>query len=321
MRTDIDKSNMYDDIARFSQEAREAWEKAGDVKFKFKHLIVAGMGGSAIAGDLLNCYVSEIPILVNRNYKLPDYIDKDCLVIVNSYSGNTEETLSAYDDAMQKKAQILVMTSGGQLQAKAKENNHPIINLPDGMQPRAALMYSFIPMIKVLQNSGIIGNIGKQLEETFELLKDDSIRKTGEQLAEATKDKIPLIYASQKIYAAAMRWKTQINENAKRQAFWNAFSEMNHNEIVGFTSEHEKYSVIFLRNENDHQRIQKRFEICKDIIQSDVHEIWSKGESLLSQICTLVNTGDWYSYYLALICGIDPTPVDIVEDLKNKLII
>jgi glucose/mannose-6-phosphate isomerase len=320
MRSEIDKNNMYDDIFRFSNEAKEAWKKAGDLKFNFKKLIVAGMGGSAIAGDLLNCYAAEIPILVNRDYKVPDYIDKDCLVIANSYSGNTEETLEAYEDAMKKNAQILCMASGGKLAELAKQNKHPIIPLHAGMQPRASLMYSFMPMIKVMQNSGIVKNIDHELNETFELLKDDNLRKEGEKLAEQTNNKIPLIYAGNHMYAVAMRWKTQVNENAKTQAFFNVFSEMNHNEIVGFTTKPEKYFVIFLRNENDHPRIQKRFEICKDLIQSDVHEVWSKGKSLLAKICTLVHIGDWYSYYLALINGRDPTPVEIIEGLKKKLV-
>ncbi|MBW2995424.1 bifunctional phosphoglucose/phosphomannose isomerase, partial [Candidatus Woesearchaeota archaeon] len=285
MRSDVDKSNMYKDIERFSSEAKEAWEKAGGLKFSFNKLVIAGMGGSAIAGDLLNCFVSEIPILVNRDYKLPDYVSNECLVIVNSYSGNTEETLTAYEDAIKKNAQILVMASGGELMKRAKENNHPFIELHKGMQPRASLMYSFMPMVKIMLNSGIIKNVDYQVEETFQLLKDDSIRKQAEQLAEQTNDKIPLIYAPDSMYAVAMRWKTQVNENAKAHAFYNMFSEMNHNEIVGYTSNPKKYFAIFLRNEDDHPRIQKRFEICKELIQSDVHEVWSKGKSLLAKIC------------------------------------
>ena len=319
MRSEIDKEAMYDVIARFAEETADAWKHAPEMKFKFKDFMISGLGGSAIAGDLASCFVSEIPIFVNRGYKLPDYVDRDWLVLVNSYSGNTEETLSAYEDAVRKKAQILVMTSGGQLKAKAEENSHPRISLPAGMQPRASIMYSFLSLLKVLKASGMINDIDRQVAETVELLRDDRLRQEGEKLAEATQKRIPLIYSSQSIYGVAMRWKTQVNENAKMHCFYNVFSEMNHNEIVGFESEPEKYFVIFLRNENDHPRIKKRYEVCKEIIESDIYEVWSRGESWLGRISTLVHIGDWYSYYLALIKGVDPSPVEIIEGLKKKL--
>jgi glucose/mannose-6-phosphate isomerase len=319
VRSEIDKEGMYNFIGRFAEEAADAWKKAPDMKLKFRNFMVSGLGGSAIAGDLASCFVSEIPVFVNRGYSVPDYVDRDWLVVLNSYSGNTEETLSAYDDAVRKKAQILVMASGGQLLAKAEQNSHPKIVLPKGMQPRASIMYSFLALLKILQASGIINDVDRQVAEAIELLKDDRLRQEGEKLAQATGARIPLIYAANSMYGVAMRWKTQVNENAKMHAFYNMFSEMNHNEIVGFASEPEKYFVVFLRNHNDHPRMQKRFEVFKEIILSDIYEVWSRGDSWLGKICSLVNIGDWYSYYLAMIRKVDPSPVEIIEGLKKKL--
>jgi glucose/mannose-6-phosphate isomerase len=320
MRSEIDKSNMYDVISKFSKQAEEAWKNAPELKFKFKRLLISGLGGSAIAGDILACCIPSFPISVSRAYSIPSYVDRETLVVVNSYSGNTEETLSAYKDAVKKKAKIVVLTSGGKLLELAKKNKHPIVMLPAGLQPRASLMYSLMPLLKLIKTNNIAKGIEKDVKEAITVLKQDSLREKGEELAEEIGSKIPLIYASHSLYGVAMRCKSQINENAKTHAFWHAFPEMNHNELVGFTTNSEKYSVLFLRTKNDHERIQKRYDIFKDLVSSDIHEAWAVGKGRIAQILSLVHIGDWLSYYSAIMHNIDPTPVDVIQSLKKKLL-
>ncbi|MBW3017176.1 bifunctional phosphoglucose/phosphomannose isomerase, partial [Candidatus Woesearchaeota archaeon] len=252
-------------------------------------------------------------------YKLPHLIDKRTLVIVNSYSGNTEETLSAFKEAMNSDAQILCLASGGQIAGMAKEHGYNLIELPKGLQPRAALFFSLIPVVKVLWQSGLLDHANEMVDESAELISQDIFREKGEKLAQQLKDKIPIVYADESIKAVAMRWKTQANENAKMPAFYNTFSEMNHNELCQYPMLAESFAVIFLRDEKDHERIQKRFEICKDIIQNQLEEVWAQGVSKLARIASLIHIGDWYSYYLALLREKDPSPVDTIEGFKKKL--
>jgi len=318
----LDSKNMLQAIKDFPKHSREALTlpRGIAVKDEIDHIFVVGMGGSAISGDILKSLFHEIdiPVHVIRDYKMPDFLTEHSLVFAVSYSGNTEETLSAVEHAIEKKPNLIAITSGGKL--AGAEN---VIKIPAGLQPRAALGYLFFPMLGVLHNSNIIRIKNEDLNEMIDILKGvDEINEEAETLAKKIKDKIPIIYASDLLKPVAYRWKTQINENAKQAAFYNVFSEMNHNEIAGIQGMDRKYIAILLRDKFDNKQVQKRMEICKELMEErfDVEEIYTRGNGLLARIFSTIFFGDFVSYHLALWNRVDPTPVDIIEDLKGKLV-
>ena len=319
----IDNSNMLKVIEDFPLQCKTALElpKGMSVSGKVDKIFVCGMGGSAVGGDLLKIYMqnSKIPVFVVRDYKVPNFVDENSLVFAVSYSGNTEETISAYQDAVKKKAKIVAVTTGGQLGSMAKK----VIKIPSGMQPRAALGYTFFPVLGVLVNSGIVDVKGREIEEMLDILsKTEEFKTVGERIAKKIGKRTPIIYASEMLGAVAYRWKTQFNENGKVAAFYHVFSEMNHNEIAGYQNINKNdYIAIFIRDKFDNERIKKRMDVTKEIISTrvDVEEVFTRGEFLLSRIFSGIYYGDFASYYLALANRIDPTPVTVIENLKKKL--
>ncbi len=319
----IDNSNMLKVIEDFPHQCKTALElpKGMSVSGKINNIVVCGMGGSAVGGDLLKTYMhnSKVPVFVVRDYKVPNFVDENCLVFAVSYSGNTEETISAYEDALKKKAKIIAVTSGGHLGSLAKK----VIKIPSGLQPRAALGYLFFPVLGVLANSGIVDVKGKEIEEMLDILsKTDEFKTVGERIAKKIGQRTPLVYASEMLGAVAYRWKTQFNENSKVAAFHHVFSEMNHNEIAGYQNVNKQdFITIFIRDVHDNERVKKRMDATKEIISTrvDVEEIFTRGEHLLSRIFSGIYYGDFASYYLALANRIDPTPVTVIENLKRKL--
>lgn len=318
-----DNSNMLKVIEDFPQQCSTALElpKGMMVSGEVEKVVVCGMGGSAVGGDLLKIYMhdSKVPVFVIRDYKVPNFVDENSLVFAVSYSGNTEETISAFEDASRKKAKIVAVTSGGQLGVMAKK----VIKIPSGLQPRAALGYTFFPMLGVLANSGIVDVKGKEIEEMLNILsKTDEFKSVGERIAKKIGLRTPIIYASEMLSAVAYRWKTQFNENSKVAAFYHVFSEMNHNEIAGYQNINKSdFIAIFVRDKNDNERIKKRMDVTKEIISSrvDVEEVFTRGEGLLSRMFSGIYYGDFVSYYLALANRVDPTPVTVIENLKKKL--
>jgi len=319
----IDNSNMLKVIEEFPHQCKTALElpKGMSVSGKINNIVVCGMGGSAIGGDLLRIYMhnSKIPVFIVRDYKVPNFVDENSLVFAVSYSGNTEETISAFEDASRKKAKIVAVTSGGQLAGMAKK----VIKIPSGLQPRAALGYLFFPVLGVLVNSGIIDVKGKEIEEVLNILSTtDDFRPVGERIAKRIGQRTPIIYASELLSPVAYRWKTQFNENTKVAAFYHIFSEMNHNEIAGYQNINKNdYIAIFIRDIYDNDRIKKRMDVTKEIIsiRVDVEEVFTKGEHLLSRMFSGIYYGDFVSYYLAIANRTDPTPVTVIENLKKKL--
>ena len=319
----LDSQNMLQVIKDFPAQCREALglPKGISVSGEISNIVVLGMGGSAIGGDLLKIYLSNvnIPVYVNRDYKVPNFVNETSLVFAVSYSGNTEETLSAYKDASSRNAKIIGITSGGKLAEECEK----VIKIPSGLQPRAALGYLFFPMLGVLHNTNIIRVKNDDLNELMDILMDtEKFNDEGEALAKKLKEKIPIIYASEALGAVAMRWKTQINENAKMAAFCNVFSEMNHNEIAGYKGMDRKFVAIMIRDNYDNERIKKRMDICQEIMEvtADVEEVQTEGESLLSRMFSAIYLGDFVSYYLALWNRVDPSPVEIIEEMKKKLV-
>jgi len=320
----IDKENMLEVLEKFPIQCRDALSLAKGIKVskEVSNIVVLGMGGSAIGGDLLKSCMSEsdIPLFVNRNYDLPKYVNEDSLVFAVSYSGNTEETLSACEQAIGKKANVIAVTTGGRLSELCEK----VIKIPKGYQPRAAVGYLFFPVLGVLYNSGIVNVKNADLNEMMDLLKDfKSYEEQAETLAKKIDQKIPIIYSSELMAPVAYRLKTQINENAKSPAFTHTFPEMNHNEINAFSfMDRRTYIAILLRDEQDHPRIRKRMDICKEIFEErvDTEELHTKGKSLLARMFSTIYLGDFVSYYLAIRKRVDPTPVQIIENLKRALL-
>ena len=319
----IDNSNMLKVIEDFPHQCKTALDmaKGMSVSGKIDKIVVAGMGGSAIGGDLLKSYMHnlKIPVFVVRDYKVPDFVDENTLFFAVSYSGNTEETLSAFEDASRKKAKIVAVTSGGELAFKAKK----VIKVPSGLQPRSALGYLFFPVLGVLSNSNIVDVKDTEIKEMLDVLSSkEDFKNIGQKIANKIQNKTPLVYSSGMFEAVAYRWKTQFNENSKAPAFHHSFSELNHNEIVGYQNMNKSnFITIFIRDKDDDERIKKRMEITKEIISSrvEVEEVFTKGDFLLSRLFSGIYYGDFASYYLALENKVDPSPVNVIENLKKKL--
>ena len=318
----LDSENMLGVIKDFPRQCREALDlpRGISVSGEVTSIVVIGMGGSAVGGDLLKSYLhdTKIPVFVVRDYKVPEFVDDYTLVFAVSYSGNTEETLSALKDAKEKGAKIIGITSGGKLEEECEK----VIKVPSGLQPRAALAYLFFPMLGVLHNSGIVSVKNSELNEMLAIIKNaEKFSSEGEALAKKIKEKIPIVYASQLLEPVAFRWKTQMNENAKMPCFYNVFSEMNHNEIAGYQGMDRKFVAVLLKDKHDNERVKKRMEICKGLMgeRVNVEEADVKGESLLARMISTIYLGDFVSYYLAVWNRVDPSPVKIIESLKKKL--
>lgn len=340
-----DKSRMLDLIESFPAQCRDAKRIAAAFNLEdgygsgYKNILFTGLGGSAIGADLARSYLSDeakVPMLVNRNYTLPNFIDEGSLVIASSYSGNTEETLSAYKDARFRKAKIIAVTSGGELERMARSDGFPALIIPKGLPPRCALGYSFFPLLALLSKVGAIKDKSKEIDEAIKLLGELGKTKLGhkvpesknqaKKIAAALYGKYPIIYGGQDhIDAVVTRWRGELAENSKTLASSHIFPEMNHNEIVGWENPKNilKYlTVIILRDSSDYPRTSKRMDITKNVIKKKkvkIIEVNSMGDGLLARIFSLVYIGDFVSYYLAILNKRDPTPVDRVTYLKKEL--
>ncbi len=340
---EIDKSNMLDILLRFPLACKEAVE-IGDnfspdvCKTDFKNVVFCGLGGSAIGADLIRSYLADtakVPVFVNRNYTLPGVVDSQTLVFCCSYSGNTEETLSAYSEAKEKDARIIVVTSGGKIEEEARGDGVPCLIIPGGLPPRTALSYSFFAPLLVMSKLEVVDNPRQDAEKAIEeliRLRDtlspgvEISQNRAKEIAELLYDKFPVIYAAADfIDVVALRWRGQLAENSKTLASHHLFPELNHNEIVGweFPERLLKDSVvIILRDEEDHSRIKKRMDITKQVISEKadrVIEVDSTGKGRLARVFSLIYTGDMVSFYLAVLNGVDPTPVEKIDYLKKEL--
>ena len=301
------------------------------------NIVITGLGGSAIGGDLLRSYAAEellVPCTVNRHYFLPEYVGKKSFILVSSYSGNTEETIAAHTGAAKRKAQVFCISSNGETERMAAKFKQPFLKIPKGYPPRAALGYSFFAPLIILSKMKLIGNKDNDIRETISLLKKKAkiysslINKnnTALSIAQQLYGKLPIVYSSaDRFDIVNVRWRGQLAENAKVLAFGHVLPEMNHNELVGWKvlkRQMEDMAVIFLCDKQDHDRVKVRMEITKGIIgdfAGKVIEAESEGNSLLARMFSLIYLGDWVSYYLAIMNGIDPTPVKIIDYLKNEL--
>jgi glucose/mannose-6-phosphate isomerase len=335
---------MLQRLLDFPQQCRCALRIATEAEIifeqrDFRNVVFAGLGGSAIGADLVRSYLyfeSKLPIVVAREYELPAYVDRQTLVFVSSYSGNTEETLSAYAQAKEKTAYIIAVSSGGKLKEYALKDKITFIEVPKGIPPRAALGYSSIVLLGLLAKLGLIKNIDASFAEmagVLEELRDKNLKPTIAQKDNVSKyiaaklfNKLTFIYSSSVHFdAVATRFRGQLSENSKALALTHVFPEMNHNEIVGWENPQKLFKdfvVIMLRDKFMHPRVAMRMDITKEVIKKEgvnVLEIWSRGQDLLARMFSLIYIGDFISFYLAILYGIDPTPVEKVNYLKLKL--
>lgn len=306
-----------------------------------QNILVTGLGGSAVGGELLRCLVEEygdVPLVVNRDYSLPGFVGKETLVIAASYSGNTEETLSAYAEARMRRARIVCITSGGELADKAQADSVPVCYIPGGQPPRASTGYLFFPMLAVIARWGLLDHVmARDVDETLSLLDTLQYRYAPEtpaesnlakQLAVALHRRVPVIYGSQGYRGViALRWKCQFNENAKQHAFANVLPEQNHNEILAWRMARQqapRWSVVFLRDPEEKSvapRIARRVEVTKKIIgrTAQQHEVYAEGISLLARMFSLFYLGDFMTIYAAYLNGVDPAEIAGIDRLKAEL--
>jgi glucose/mannose-6-phosphate isomerase len=303
-----------------------------------KQIVVIGMGGSAMGGDLLTALVADecrCPVFVLRGYELPAFVSgPQTLVIGCTHSGNTEETLSAFDQARQRGTALLAVTTGGEIARLADGWGAPVLRYAYESQPRAALGYSFILLINLLCHLGCAADKTADLSEAVDVMRvlQREIGPTvpvatnpAKRLAGQLMERLPVVYGAGLMEPVARRWKTQLNENAKRWAFFETMPELNHNAVVGYErSEGLRTSagVIMLRSRYDSQRIQARWRITHDLLLHEglvADQVHARGQSRLAQMLSLIHYGDLMSVYLALASNVDPTPVSLIAYLKEQL--
>lgn len=323
----IDKENMLSVLDSFWKQCENASRLGNNIRVEqpVDGIIFCGMGGSSFPGEIVKAYIQvNMPVEIIRDYKVPMWVNRNTLVFVVTYSGNTEEALSCLKSAKAKGAKVVCVTAGGKLQEMCEKTSTPAIIVPRGIQPRSAAGYMTIPILNCLMNSRLIIDKNDEIDDTIKALKKD-IKENAKGLAKRLVGKIPLIYSSDRMVAIARLWKAAINENAKTPAFFNVFPEMNHNDMNGFANQGNHkgdFYAIFIEDAEDHPRIKKRMEITKELMQEKdcpVLILKITGPNTLARIFSAILMGGYVGYYLALELGVDPTPVDMVEGLKKRL--
>lgn len=339
----LDTSGLGQRIASLAQQCEEAWAEASGWKIPASYadvdrVVIQGMGGSAIAGDLLSDLASlekSPQISVWRDYGLPPYVNNRTLFIASSYSGDTEETLDGFERAMAVKAKIVAVTSGGKVLATAKSKRLPVFQIKYKGEPRTSLGYSFMPLISMACKLNLIKDKGKDVTEAVALLQRGNkelgpqaptAKNAAKKLALDIHEQIVAVYGSGFLSNAARRFKGQINENSKGWAFYDLLPELDHNSIVGYqfpkTASRNNVRVIMLRSAKLNKRTLLRYEITKQILAQcggKATILDAKGNSALAQMLNLIQLGDYTSYYLAILNGIDPAPVKVIGFLKDSL--
>ncbi len=303
-----------------------------------KGVVVAGMGGSALAASAFSAIPGlAVPLVVVRDYNLPEYVDDNWLLICSSYSGNTEETISIFNQALEKneKPHMLCISSGGELAKLAAKHSLINVKLPGGIQPRFTFGYQYAALLAIFEAAGLVKGVRSTVEEGSALVKKavagwlptvPAKENLAKKIAHEIAGKSAVIYSSTALFPAAYKWKISLNETAKNVAWCNAYPEFNHNEFLGWTSHpvQKPYQVIDLRSQHDHPQVTKRFEISDKLLSGKrpaalVVDI-PKGQHILHDMMWVIALGDFVSCYLALLNGLNPTPVDLIEKLKKELI-
>jgi len=338
---EVDRSDMLSDLVNTPDYCRDAIKRAKQVSVPEnvnpKNIVVVGMGGSAIGGEILQDWLRDtlpIPIEVCRDYTLPAYVNKDTLVIVNSYSGNTEETLTAFLTAIHRKCTVIAVTSGDQLESFCKKLQIPHMITPKGLQPRVAIPYMFFPLPVLMKKMGIISNIETELEQAIQVLEKitkanapdvPTKNNRAKQLAKELMETIPVVYGFRQYSSIAHRLKTQFNENSKIPSRCEVFPELNHNETMGYEAPEsltKKMSIILIRDPQEPPEIRNRIETTTNLVfdrANKVLEITAEGKGKLAKMFSILCLGDFSSVYLAILQNKDPTPVNIIVRVKSEL--
>lgn len=319
-------------VEGFSKQLQEALNIANSAvltkKNNVQNIVVTGLGGSGIGGTILSELVQAecpVPIIINKDYFLPEFVNSNTLVIISSYSGNTEETLSAMKQAIDKTAQIVCVTSGGEVRAIAEKYNYDIIIIPGGQPPRSCIGYSLVQLFKIIQFNGFVKtDLLNQVQSTITLLdkEKEAIKVEATLIAKKLENKIPVIYSLGSCEGVAVRFRQQINENSKMLCWHHTLPEMNHNELVGWTEKNDALAVVTFRTSFDYERTIKRYNLCKALFEKYSHsvtDITAKGTSRVEQFFYLIHIGDWISCYIADLKNIDAVEVNVITNLKNEL--
>jgi glucose/mannose-6-phosphate isomerase len=338
----LDSHDMFGMISALPNHLKEGLAIGLNVNLQnlemetFHSVIVAGMGGSAIAGDLVRSYLYnaiQIPFIICRHYCLPGYANKKALVICSSYSGDTEETLSAYDNALDKGAKVVAITTGGKLARKAEHDGIPLLRIKGGLPPRAALGYSFASLLTIISRLGLCSDQCDEIEHTINslnrwmsLYQPENTDNPAIKLAEKIHGSIPVIYSGyERLDAVATRFKGQLSENAKTLAFTNVFPELSHNELVGWqvsNASDRQFMVIILKDAQEHKRLKLRMEIVTQYLReknTEVSILECRAGIDLERMFYFIQYLDFASYYLAMLNGVDPYPIAAIDYLKDKL--
>jgi glucose/mannose-6-phosphate isomerase len=304
---------------------------------KPRHIVITGMGGSAIGGEILRDWLRDelpIPVDVSSDYTVPAYANGDTLVLAISHSGETEETLSSFLDALRKKCMIVSITSGGHLLSFCKKLNLPFVRISGGLPPRAAIPFLFFPLPILLEKIGVLSNVKEEIDETIRVMKslgeansqvipvkDNSAKKLALELV----DTVPVVYGFKQYDAVAHRLKTQFNENSKVISRYDVFPELNHNEVVGWEAPEAltaHFSVIIIRDHNESSEIKRRIEATKLLAlkgAKKILEIYANGHRKLAKMFSVLHMGDFVSVYLAILQNKDPTPVKTINAIKEEM--
>ena len=295
---------------------------------EIRNVLICGLGGSGIGGTIVADIVSpkvNIPIAATKDYSIPDFVNEHTLVIANSYSGNTEETLFALEKCQAKGAEIAVITSGGKLKTIAEENNYNKIIIPGNQPPRAMFGYAFTELFFMLNHYNLIDDSFKSdFEKAIALLDTEKsdIQKQAMDLAKKISKQTPVIYVANGFEGVAVRFRQQINENSKMLCWHHVVPEMNHNELLGWRTNVDDLAVVYFRNKCDYERNQIRMDINKKVISKytdNISEIWSKGDSVIENSLYHINLGDWVSWYLSEMNNVDAIEIDVINFLKGEL--
>lgn len=322
--------------------AERQWQQLGyefeidQPKLDVNNIVYSGMGGSSLAALVSTTWPGySIPFEIVRGYDIPEYVSEKTYFIAASYSGNTEETLSSLEQAEAKGAQIAVIAGGGKLTEIAQAKNYPLLTLPKAEQPRYAVLYNLKGLLVMLDKAGLLASsdLITELENSAEFLKNavqawvptvPTDQNPAKQMALEVIGKSAVIYAGPKMWPAAYKWKISFNENAKNVAWTNEFSEFNHNEFMGWTEQpaQKPYAVFDLRSNLEHPRIQKRFEVTERLLSGKrpaAIVVQAQGENILQELLWTIALGDFVTLYTALLSGLNPAPVDLIEKFKKSL--
>lgn len=321
-------------IAAFTQQLSEALVIGKRTAcptdgFVPKQVVISGMGGSGIGGTIIQNFAAgrvNIPVIVNKSYILPAFVNEDSLVLISSYSGNTEETIAAMQVAIAKGCRVVCIASGGEIARLAAAKGFTCFLVPAGMQPRACLGYSLVQLLYVFAYYGLIDfGFEQDVAAAIVLLEEQesAMQREAHELADWMKGKTPVIYIGEMMQGIAIRWCQQINENGKSLCWHNVVPEMNHNEIEGWSQQRTDIVALFIRNPDDHERIRLRMDINESLIgpkSAGLRSVYTLGDRYLVQAIYLIHLGDWVSWYLSQANEVNPNEVKMIDFLKQALI-